>query len=143
MKKLLAILLVAMLALCLVACGDDATTDPEATATDVTEPAELFATIELGDYEGMEALSQQISNFEVNDQTVKITGIFDKTFDPSIMEDNGDGDAIGYAIEVAGWSDADYPENDTTVEIIGTVTLPEGALYPTIIVQPEDFKVIE
>ncbi|MCQ2512701.1 MAG: hypothetical protein MJ092_04860 [Lachnospiraceae bacterium] len=102
---------------------------------------DVAVTIELGDFDGMEALGKQISNFELDDKTVKVTGEVDKLGSSwCIQEPNADKTEYkGYSIRVQGWADSDYPAHGTVVEIVGVVVADGLSHYIAIL--PENFTV--
>ena len=157
MKKaslLIALALVAVLAL--TACGEsnnggstggekETTAAVETTAPDSGEasfPApssDIFATIALGDFDGISALCDQIQNFEADNKTVVIEGEIDKTGSSWVIHEANEAgtEYRGYAIQVEGWEDSDYPANGTVAEIVGVV-VPDGLAH-YIAILPENF----
>lgn len=152
-KRFIALLLAGVMILALAACGSTsggggATTAAPAPEVTTAAPAETDATdapagdtieIAYGDYEGIQALAKQASNFEVAEGTVaKIDGIFSEGISvPSIMEADGTGSKFGLNMYIDG--DAELPEDGTDVEVTGTFK--KGDMFMEFHVNPEDIIV--
>ena len=88
----------------------------------------------------MEALQQKIGNFEAENAVVKIEGEFEKLGTSSSIMEREEGFGIGLNVVVDGWSDADYPEDYTRVQILGVVVTEGWSHYISVL--PENFTVV-
>ena len=151
MKKLIVVILSLVLVLSLVACGGGETAQPDLPQTGETEavteaaPAatdlsKIDAEVTFGDVAAMEALRQKIGNFEAENAVVKIEGEFEKLGTSYSIMEREEGFGIGLNVVVDGWSDADYPEDYTRVQILGVVVTEGWSHYISVL--PENFTVV-
>ena len=150
MKKLIVMILALVLVFSLVACGGSEDT-PDSPAVDVPTEApaapdsanlsKVDVEIAYGDYEAMQNFMKKLSNFEAEENVVKIDGMCVKGMSSfSIMEDDGTGSRVGVTLSVEGWSDADYPADYTRVQILGVVVT-DGWNH-VISVLPENITIV-
>ena len=99
--------------------------------------------VTYGDYDKMMETSKSIQNYELEGVVVEIDGIFKKNMSPSIQMPNADNSqSIGTTMELVGFSDSDYPKNDTKIHIVGIVR-PLNEYAHGIFVAKDNFKVVE
>lgn len=150
MKKLIVVILSLVLVFSLVACGgseDPVTTEaPETPSEEPAAPAvadlsKVDVEIAFGDFDGMQAFQQKLANFEAENFVVKIDATIEKLgSNYSLMEHNADGSGLGVTVVVDGWADADYPADDTHVQVLGAVVTDGWNHYISVL--PENFTVV-
>ena len=77
--------------------------------------------VEVNTYEGMKTLMNDITNGKYTDKVVTIEGVYSYFSVPNIMVRDGNGSGVGYEFQVEGFSDSDYPAEDTKIKITGVV----------------------
>ena len=169
MKKLLALVIAAMLVMSMAACGgseedkgdkkeaktqtNEEKDEAEAPKSDDGKPSAVgmdidyskpSITIAEDDFEGIDKLGSDMQNFAVEEGTViKITGFVKKDFaDPSVNVKNADGsESRGIVMIMDGMVEADYPEKDAKIEVTGVAL--KGEYNMEFHVLKENIKVIE
>lgn len=161
MKKIISVVAVSMVAVMLFAgCGNSGSTetssaaaaDSASTAVESVSAAsapdadlsDIYKTIDFGDYEGIQALMKEMSNFEIDGKVVTIEGEFDSdTSSYGILESDGNGNLLGCTIVVDGLDDSNAPEDGAKIKVTGVVSEGANALSRVIRVAAENFEVIE
>jgi len=154
MKKILSVFL---LAVCLIGCKSNANIKEDTQSEQgeavsgewMPAQAQLQETISIayGDYEAMRAFSKKCQNGEYADgQTVEIDGqiSISPMGSASIGQRNeAAGEYIGTMLVVNGWTEDNYPPDETRVKVKAKLKRNEQFWFLYLTAEPEDVESVE
>lgn len=112
------------------------------------EEPKLLDTISIafGDYEAMQAFSKKCQNGEYADgQTVVIDGLINNCPPTvSVGQRNQAGDEyMGTTIAVNGWTEDNYPPDDTRIKVNGKLKRDEQYFFLYLVAEPDSVEIIK
>ena len=157
MRKILSLLFLLLFAVCIIACKSNANTKEETQSNQegsmsdewtFTEPTmQDPISIAFGDFDGMFAFSKKCQNGEfVDGQIVTMDGEYNISPMGSVsvgQRDKVKGEYIGTTLVVNGWTEDNYPPDESRVKVKAKLKRNEHFWFLYLTAEPEDVESVE